>query len=154
MIERPSSVDRALRVVAALSVTAGVITALTWVFHSDLVLAWAEGNANARRVLADGGLQAVKEMPSLPSFVPVVVTSLMIFLMLVGVMAAFFKEGFTWARVCLGVIAVFGIFLAVLSIGSGIPVLFAVLSVVMIVLCLLLLFFLLHRDTSRYFREI
>ena len=154
MIERPSSVDQALRVVAALSVMAGVITLLTWVFRSDLVLAWAEGNSGARRILREGGLEAVEETLTVPGFVPVMVTSFVIFLMLVGVMSAFFKEGFTWARICLGVIGVFGIFLAVLCIGSGIPTLFVVLSVVMVVLCLLLLFFLLHRDTSRYFREI
>ena len=51
-------------------------------------------------------------------------------------------------------VAVFGIFLAVLCIASHIPTLFVVLSVVMIVLCVTLLVLLLHPDTTRYFREV
>ncbi|QCC77008.1 hypothetical protein [Nocardioides daphniae] len=104
--------------------------------------------------MREGGIEAVETTLSVPGFVPVVVTSFVVLLMLLGVMAVFFREGFTWARVCLGVIAVFGIFLAVLSIASGIPTLFTVLSGVMIVLCVLLLVFLLHPSTTRYFREV
>ena len=51
-------------------------------------------------------------------------------------------------------IAVFGVFLAVLCVVSGIPTLFVVMSVVMVALCLLLLFFLFHKDTSHYFRQL
>lgn len=153
MIERPSSVDNALRLVLALAVVSGVITLLTWVFRTDLVLAWAEGNAGARRLLREGGIAAVEESLTVPGFVPVVVTSFVVLLMLLGVMAVFFREGFTWARICLALVAVFGIFLAVLCIASGIPTLFVVLSVVTIVLCALLLFFLLHPSTARYCRE-
>lgn len=154
MTERPSSVDHALHVVLGLSAVAGLITLLTWVFRSDLVVAWAEGNAGARELMREGGIEAVEASLSVPGFVPVVVTSFVVLLMLLGVMAVFFREGFTWARICLGVIAVFGIFLAVLCIATGIPTLFSVLSGVMIVLCVLLLVFLLHPDTTRYFREV
>lgn len=153
MIERPSSVDNALRVVLAISVVSGVITLLTWVFRTDLVLAWAEGNAGARALLREGGIEAVEASLTVPGFVPVVVTSFVVLLMLLGVMAVFFREGFTWARICLGSVAVFGVFLAVLSIASGIPTLFEVLSGVMVVLCVLLLVFLLHPSTGRYCRE-
>lgn len=153
MIDRPSSVDNALRVVAALAVFSGVITLLTWIFRTDLVLAWAEGNAGARQLLREGGIEAVEESLTVPGFVPVVVTSFVVLLMLLGVLAVFFREGFTWARICLAGIAVFGGFLAVLSIASGIPPLFEVLSGVVVLLCVLLLVFLLHPSTGRYCRE-
>lgn len=153
MIDRPSTVDNALRVVLALSVLSGVITLLAWVFRTDLVLAWAEGNAGARQLLREGGIEAVEASLTVPGFVPVLVTSFVVLLMLLGVLAVFFREGFTWARICLAVIAVFGAFLAVLSIASGIPTLFEVLSGVAVVLCLLLLVLLLHPSTGRYCRE-
>lgn len=153
MIDRPSTVDNALRVVVALSVLSGLITLLAWVFRTDLVLAWAEGNAGARQLLREGGIEAVEESLTVPGFVPVIVTSFVVLLMLLGVLGVFFREGFTWARICLATIALFGAFLAVLSIASGIPTLFEVLSGVAVVLCLVLLGLLLHPHTGRYCRE-
>ncbi|WP_104107339.1 hypothetical protein [Nocardioides sp. 616] len=153
MIVRPASVNRVTLVALALVLTAGVITVLTWVFSDDLLTSWAEGNSGARVILQEGGLDAVRETLTVPAFVPVAITSFVVFSMLVGVLVAFFVEGFTWARLSLAVIAVFGVFLAVLCVASGIPTLFVVMAVLMIVLCLLLLFFLFHKDTSRYFRE-
>ncbi|WP_110238692.1 hypothetical protein [Nocardioides gilvus] len=154
MIDRPTSVTLALRIVVALSFMAGMTTVMVAIFRTDLVLAWAEGNAGARQILREGGLAAVERSLTVPGFVPIVVTSFVIFLMLVWVFAVFFREGFTWGRICLGGVAVFGIFLAVLCIASDIPTLFVVLSIVMIVLCAALLVLLLHPDTTRYFREI
>lgn len=154
MTDRPAPVTLALRVLAALTALAGVITVLTWALRDDLVLAWAEGNASAARLLAEGGLEAVEESLRVPAFVPVVVTSFVTLLMLVWVLAGFFKEGFTWARIGLGVIALFGAFMAVLAIASGIPMLFNVLSVLAGVLCVALLVLLLHPRTTRYFREV
>ena len=154
MIDRPASVTRTLYTLTALTGVAGLVTILSAVMRRDLVLAWAEGNAGASVILREQGLDAVEETLTVPAFVPVVATGFVVLVMLLWVMGAFFKEGFTWARVCLVVFAVFGVFLAVLCIWSGIPTLFEVLAGVMVVLCVLLLFFLLHKDTSRYFREV
>ena len=46
----------------------------------------------------------------------------------------------------------FGILAAAVVVRLGLPALFAVLSVVAILLCLLLLVLLWHKDTNRYFR--
>lgn len=154
MTDRPASVTLTLRVLWTLTALAGVITLLVWVLRDDLVLAWAEGNASASRLLAEGGLEAVEETLRVPAFVPVVVTSFGTFLMLVWVLAAFFKEGFTWARISLAVIALFGAFMAALAIASDIPTLFDVLLAVAGLLSLALLVLLLHPHTTRYFREI
>lgn len=154
MTDRPVSVTLTLRVLWMLTALAGVITVLVWALRDDLVLAWAEGNASASRLLAEGGLEAVEESLRVPAFVPVVVTSFVTFLMLVWVLAGFFKEGFTWARICLGAIALFGAFMAVLAIGSDIPLLFDVLSGFAAVLSLALLVLLLHPQTTRFCREV
>lgn len=154
MIVRPSSVILAVRVALALLVTAGITTLLTWWRREDLLTSWAEGNAGARVILREGGLEAVESTLAVPAFVPVAITSFVVLAMLVGVLLAFFVEGFGWARLSLAVIALFGIFLAVLCVASGIPTLFVVMSVLMVILCLALLVLLFHRDTNRYFREV
>lgn len=154
MIERPASVTRTLYTLSALVGVAGLVTVLAAVLRRDLVLAWAEGNPGASVILREQGLDAVEETLTVPAFVPVVATGFVVLVMLLWVMAAFFKEGFTWAWVCLVAFSAFGIFLAVLCIWSGIPTLFEVLAGVMIALCALALYFMLHKDTLRYFREV
>lgn len=154
MTDRPASVTLTLRVLAALTALAGAITVLTWALREELVLAWAEGNASAARLLSEGGVEAVEETLQVPAFVPVVVTSFVTLVMLVWVFAAFFREGFTWARICLGAVALFGAFMAVLAIASGIPLLFDVLSALAALLCVALLVLLVHPQTTRYFREV
>ncbi len=154
MNDRPVAVTRALQTLVALCVGAGVVTLLVWVFREDLVLAWAEGNPGARAILRDGGLEAVEANLNVPGFVPVVLTSYLVFLMLAWVFAVFFWGGFAWGRVCLVGVAVFGIFLAVLAVASGIPTLFEVLCGGVVLLCGAQLFYLLHPQTSRWFREV
>lgn len=154
MIERPASVTRAVQVLVALCVGAGLTALLVWVYREDLVLAWAEGNPGAREILRDGGIEAVEANLQVPGFVPVVLTSYVTFLMLVWVFGVFFAGGFTWGRVGLGGVALFGAFLAVLCIASGIPLLFEVLSGVMVALCVALLWYLVHPDTRRWFKQV
>ncbi len=153
MTVRPLSVILATRVALALVVVAGVTTVLTWWREKDLLTSWAEGNAGARRILRDGGLEAVEASLAVPAFVPVAVTSFVVFTMLVGVLLAFFVEGFEWARISLAVIALFGVFLAVVCVASGIPTLFVVMAVLIVLLCLALLVLLFHKDTHRFVRE-
>ncbi|MFC6153302.1 hypothetical protein [Nocardioides yefusunii] len=154
MIERPSTVRGALAATWVLSAAAGVVTLLVWIMRDDLVLAWAEGNRSARAILREGGIEAVEANLEVPGFVPVVVTSYVVLLMLVAVFAVFFAGGFRWGQIGLAAVALFGAFLAVLCIASGIPVLFEVLSGVMIALCLGLLVLLLHPRTLGWLREV
>ena len=153
MTVRPSSVILASRVAVALVVVTGVTTLLTWWRREDLLTSWAEGNAAARPILREGGLEAVEQSLAVPAFVPVATTSFVVFAMLLGVLLAFFRAGFGWARLCLAVLAVFGVFLAVLCVASGIPALFVVMAVLIVLLCVALLVLLFHRETNRFVRE-
>jgi hypothetical protein len=153
MIVRPQSVVLATRVALALLVAAGITTVLAWWRREALLTSWAEGNAGARAILREGGLEAVESSLAVPAFVPVTVTSFVVLTMLVGTLLGFFVEGFGWARLSLAVVALFGIFLAVLCVSSGIPTLFVVVSVVSVLLCLALLVLLFHKDTNRFVRE-
>lgn len=154
MIERPSTVRAALATTWVVSAAAGLVTLLVWILRDDLVLAWAEGNRSARAILREGGIEAVEANLQVPGFVPVVVTSYVVLLMLVAVFAVFFAGGFRWGQLGLVAVALFGAFLAVLCIASGIPPLFDALSGVMIALCAVLLVFLLHPKTFAWLRVV
>ncbi len=151
---RPMAVTYAVRVLLALVVVTGLGTVLVWVRQDEVIRTWAEGNVAAGKLLAEGGLQAVKDSPIVPSFVPLAIVFFVVFALLVLVLIAFFVEGYEWARLSLAATAVFGILAAAVVVRLGLPALFAVLSVVAILLCLLLLVLLWHKDTNRYFREV
>ena len=126
---------------------------MTTIRQDDVIRTWAEGNAAARKLLAEGGLEAVKASPIAPSFVPLAIVFFVVFVLLVGVLVAFFLEGFGWARLALTATGAFGVLGATVVLRLGLPALFAVLCVVTILLCLLLLGLLWHRDTSRFVRD-
>lgn len=150
---RPPSVMHAVRVVLALVVVTGLGAVLVWVRQDEVVRTWAEGNAAARKLLAEGGLEAVQQSPMAPSFVPLAIVFFIVFLLLAMVLLAFFVEGHEWSRLSLAATAVFGVIGASVVLGLGLPALFAVLAVVAILLCVLLLVLLWHKDTNRWFRE-
>ena len=150
---RPASVTLAVRVLMALVVVTGLAAVLVRLRQDEVLRTWAEGNAAARKLLAEGGLEAVKQSPIAPSFVPLAIVFFIVFLLLAAVLVAFFVEGHEWARLSLAATAVFGVLAASVVLRLGLPVLFAVLAVVAIVLCLVLLALLWHKDTNRYFRH-
>ncbi len=150
---RPMSVTNAVRVLLALVVVTGLAALLVWLRQDEVIRTWAEGNIAARKLLLEGGVQAVKGSPIAPSFVPLAIVFFAVFALLVLVLIAFFVEGHEWARLSLAATAVFGILAATVVVRLGLPALFAVLSIVAILLCLLLLFLLWHKDTNRYFRS-
>ncbi len=150
---RPKSVINAVRVLFALVVVTGLAALMVWVRQDEVIATWAEGNVAARKLLAEGGVQAVKDSPIAPSFVPLAVVFFAVFALLVLVLTAFFVEGHEWARLSLAATAVFGILAATVVVRLGLPVLFAVLSYAAIALCLVLVLLLWHKDTNRYFRS-
>lgn len=152
MTDRPASVTHAVRVLILLVAVAGVTTLLTWVRRDDLVRSWAEGNRTAREVLARGGLEAVESTLTVPGIVPIAVTSFVVFASLVWVLGVFLAEGFGWARWSLAITVLFTAFAAVLCIGSGIPGLFVGLAILVMVICVVLLALLFHKDTNSYVR--
>lgn len=154
MTARPASVTRAVRVLISLVLVTGVTTVLTWLQRDELVIAWAKGNRTASDALARGGLAEVESTLPVPGFVAIAVTSFVVLSALVWVLGVFFYEGFDWARWTLAVTVLSLVFGAVLCIVAGVPLLFEVLAVVISAICLVLLFFLLHRDTHAYMRAV
>lgn len=151
---RPRSVVLVVRVLLALVAITGLAAVLVWVRQDEVVRTWAEGNVAARKLLLEGGVEAVKASPIVPSFVPLAIVFFVVFALLVGVLLAFFVEGHEWARVSLGATALFGILAAAVVVRLGLPVLFAVVSVVAILLCVVVLFLLWRPDTNRWFRRV
>jgi hypothetical protein len=150
----PGTVVNAVRVLVALVVLGGVTTVLMWVRADDLILSWGRGNAAASEILEEGGLAALKESPIVPSFVPVAIVSFVMFAMLALVLGVFFVEGHNWARISLSATVVFGLLLSVITVGYDLPGLFVGCVVVGALLCLAELFFLWHKATNAYIRDL
>lgn len=151
--QQPGSVTNAIRVLVGLVALSGVTALLTAVFRDDLVRSWADGNATAREILDQGGLVALDQSQlSPPAFVPVAIVLFVVFACLAGVLVMFFRDGHNWARVSLSALVVFTAIGSLAGISSAPPILFQVLSVASILLDLVLLAFLWHRDTSTYLR--
>lgn len=151
---RPRSVTHVVRVLLALVVITGLAAVLVRVRQDEVVRTWAEGNVAARKLLLEGGVEAVEASPIVPSFVPLAIVFFVVFALLVGVLLAFFVEGHEWARLSLAATAAFGIVAAAVVLRLGLPALFVVVSVLAILLCLVLLFLLWRPDTNRWFREV
>ena len=139
-----------MQLLGALLLLAAVVAVLTVVLEDDIVRAWAEDNASARTILAHDGLEALKAEPITPAFVPVVLVLFLVVVLLVGVLAAFFRCGHHWARVTLTVTVVLVSVSTLAILRARMPPVFSVLSVVSVVLEATLLWFLWHRDTSAY----
>lgn len=150
----PGSMVNALRMLVALVVAFGVTAALTWVERDELILSWSKGNPSAQEILAEGGLEALRESPIVPNFLPLAIVSFVVFALLALVLGAFLVDGHGWARIALTASVGFGLLVAVLGVSNHLPTVFLVLSAVTAVLHLALLFFLWHKDTSAYLRDV
>jgi hypothetical protein len=140
--QQPGSVTNAIRVLVALVALSGLTALLTVVFRDELVRSWAEGNETE---LATSSL-------SPPAFVPVAIVLFVVFACLAGVLIMFFRDGHNWARISLSGLVAFTALASMASLRTGPPPLFLVLSLLTILLDLLLLVFLWHRDSSAYLR--
>jgi hypothetical protein len=148
-LQRPASVTNALRVQWALVAVGAVGTVLAVVMREDLLRAWADSNPAARAIVAEGGLVALEQSAiSIPSFVPVAVVSFIVYACLAWVIAVLLREGHAWARWSLLALAASLLFAAFVVYRADPPTPFAVLGVVTVVLDLVLVWFLLQRDTG------
>lgn len=153
MGQLPTSVRRSIRTVWALVLWGVVATVLTVLLRDDLVLAWAEGNSAAQEVLDAGGLDALEESSiRIPGFAALAVTLLIVYVALAVVLVAFLRGGHGWARMALTATAAFTSFAIVVGLERELPLLFAVMSVVALVLNLALMWFLWRGDTGRFLR--
>jgi hypothetical protein len=151
--EQPASLTWASRALAAVVALGLLTTVLMVVLRDELIRSWAEGRRDLRRVLNTQGLDGIKNGEvHVPAFVPVAVVMFVVVAMLIWVLAAFLRSGYTWARMSLTLTLVF---LAVGTIGglrTGAPTVFTVLSVASFPLEAVAIYFLWHRDTSAYLR--
>lgn len=149
----PRSMVISLLVLTLMVVTSGVITLLTWVQRDELLLAWAEGNPSAQEILAQGGVEALRDNQISPDFVALAVVAFVGFVLLALVLAAFLVGGYGWARLSLTATAFTGVLVAAVSLDNQMPTVFVVLSVVLLVLGCLHVLFLWRKDTSAHLRD-
>jgi hypothetical protein len=151
--QQPGSVTNAIRLLMGLVALSGLTVLLTILLRDDLVRSWADGNEAAREILQQGGLDALDQSSiHVPAFVPVAVVMFVVFALLVGVLVMFFRDGHDWARLSLGALVLFTAVGWLAWLRTGPPAPFVVISVLSIVLDLVLLVFLWHRDTSAFIR--
>ncbi|WP_139227656.1 hypothetical protein [Nocardioides alpinus] len=143
-----------VRVLGLIVATSGVITLLIWLLRDDVLLAWAKGNDGAQATLSEGGIEALRESPSAPGFVALAVVAFVGFALLAMVLASFFVGGHPWTRFVLTGTAGVGVLVGAICLDNHLPVIFVVLSGVIIVEGLVLLFFLWQRSTTTYLRDV
>ena len=149
----PGSVVNSMRVLGLVVATSAVITLLTWLMRDEVILGWAQGNPSAQELLAQGGIEQLRESPIVPGFVALAVVAFIVFAILALVLASFFMGGHGWARQVLSGVALVGVLVGAVCLDRHLPAIFVVLSAVVIVEGLVLLWFLWRRDTTAYLRR-
>ena len=134
----PASVRTAVRLVWTVVALAGITTLLTVVLRDQLVEDRSEGEAADLTPLA---------------FVPVAVTLFFVVAAFAWVLVVFFRHGHGWARWVLTALVVFACFASVQGLGRGLPMALAAVTTVTMVVCLVLLVFLFHKDTGAFLRR-
>jgi hypothetical protein len=150
----PGSVANSVRVLGLIVATSGVITLLIWLRRDDVILGWAEGNRSAQAILDEGGIELLRESPSVPGFVALSVVAFVGFAALAVVLGSFFLGGHGWARLVLTATAGVGVLVGAVCLNSHLPTIFVVLSALIIVEGLALSFLLWRRETSAYLRRV
>ena len=150
--ETPGSLTNALRSLIALVVLSATAVLMTWLQTDEIIRSWAKGNSSAQEILASGGMPALRDAASVPKFVPLALVSFVVFVALVGVLSAFMLNGHGWSRLVLTATSLFGVLISVFGLTHGLPTAFVIVSALFLVLCLVLVLCLWHRDTSAYLR--
>ena len=150
----PGSVVNSMRVLALIVATSGVITLLIWLMRDDVILGWAEGNERAQVILAEGGITVLRDDQIVPGFVALSVVAFIGFAALALVLGSFFVGGHGWTRLVLTATAGVGVLVGAICLDNHLPVIFVVLSALVILEGLVLLFFLWQRETTAYLRRV
>jgi hypothetical protein len=150
----PGSVVNSVRVLGLIVATSGVITLLTWLMRDDVILGWAEGNPSAQEILAQGGIEQLRESQIVPGFVALAVVAFVGFAALAVVLASFLLGGHAWTRLVLTATAGVGVLVGAVCLDSHLPPIFVVLSALIIVEGLVLTYFLWRHETTAYLREV
>ncbi len=149
----PRSITLTTWLVLTMIMLSAVTALLTWVRHDDLVLAWAERNTAAARILAQDGLEALKQSTLVPSFVPLAIVSVLVFAPLAGVLLIFMRERIGWSRAALTATVTFSAVLAVQGISRDLPNTFMVLSTLSLVVQIAVLVSIWLPENGRFMRS-
>jgi hypothetical protein len=149
----PGSVANAVRVLGLIVATSGVITLLIWLMSDDVILGWAKGNPSAQELLDQGGIDQLRESPIVPGFVALAIVAFVGFALLAMVLGSFLLGGHPWTRFVLTATAGIGVLVGAVCLANHLPVVFAVLSALVIVEGLVLSYFLWQRETTAYLRD-
>ena len=151
----PGSVLNAMRVLGLIVATSGVIALLIWLMRDDVILGWAKGNPSAQEILAQGGIELLRDSPIVPGFVAALGRRVRrLRRCWCSCSAAFFVGGYGWTRPVLTATAGVGVLVGVVGLDNHLPVIFVVLSALVIVEGLVLSFFLWQRETTAYLRRV
>ena len=150
----PGSVLNSVRVLGLIVVTSAVITVLIWLRRDDVILGWADGNPSAQELLAQGGIDQLRDSPIVPGFVALSVVAFVGFTVLALVLGSFFLGGHGWARLVLTATAGVGVLVGAVCLDSHLPAIFVVLSALVMLEGLVLSFFLWQRQTTTFLREV
>ncbi len=150
----PRSVTNSVRVLGLIVATSGVITLLTWLMRDEVILGWARGNPTAQELLAQGGIEQLRDDPIVPGFVALAVVAFVGFALLAVVLASFFLGGHAWTRPVLTATAGIGVLVGAVCLDSHLPTIFVVLSALVILEGLVLSFFLWQRETTAHLRDV
>ena len=149
----PGSVVNAVRVLGLIVATSAVITLLIWLMLDDVILGWAEGNPSAQELLDQGGIDQLRESPIVPGFLPLAIVAFVGFTLLAMVLGSFFRGGHAWTRPVLTATAAVGVLVGAVCLDNHLPVIFTVLSALVIVEGLVLSYFLWQRETTAHLRD-
>ena len=132
--QRPTAVQVATwAAIGSVAMTA-LTAVLTIVLHGQLVDAWSRGRTDIAAVHP-------------PAFTPVAVTMSVVLAVLVGVLTSFFRNGYDWARVALSVVVLLIGVATCAVLRTDPPALFLVVAVVSLVVDVVAVVALWHRDT-------
>lgn len=151
--DMPRSVTNSVWTLGLIVATSGVITVLTWLMRDEVILGWAQGNPSAQELLAQGGIDQLRDDPIVPGFVALAVVAFVGFGLLAIVLASFLRGGHAWTRPVLTATAGIGVLVGAVCLDSHLPTIFVVLSALVILEGLVLSFFLWQRETTAYLRE-
>lgn len=140
MVQQPRSLVLAVRLLLALVVLGALVTVLTAVQRDELIRAWSVGHPE------DSSIQA-------PAFVPVAVVLYVVYAGLMLVLLPFLRGGYNWARWSQFSLVAIIVLSTLAALRTGPPTLFVVCSVASLPLNAVILYLLVHRDTSAFMRD-
>ena len=135
--------------------TSGVITLLIWLMRDDVILGWAEGNPSAQEILAQGGIEQLRDSPIVPGFVALARRRVRrLRRRSRPCSASFFVGGHGWTRLVLTATAGSACWSARSCLDNNLPAIFVVLSALVIVEGLVLSSSSGSRETTAYLRQV